>query len=426
MVGRPRLPVLVLVCLAAGRASLAQPGPETYTTPAHVSAVQGAASIERNGQVDPVAENLPLLEGDRLRTDAGRLEILLPDGSALALDQHTTLDLLAGGLIRLSSGRLVFVVATPRAGEARYDYQVQVPAGVGRLLGAGEYRVSVATRAGAPQVDVAVVRGRAVLATGGTSYAVAAGQQVRSVGGKATIAPRTFDGAGADDFHSWADGLRAERAGNRSNAYLPEELQTYAGTFDRDGRWENIPEYGWVWYPRVAVGWRPYYEGTWAPYGRGWTWVGPGRSVWPTHHYGRWGYGARGWFWIPRAQWGPAWVSWGLAAGYVSWCPLGWDDRPVFGLSFGVAPDSRYNAWLGWTVVPAGLFGRRWRVPEYALRGDRLRAMQHASFAVRRSGPAAPGLRPGGVAPRGSRGGRAGAGSTGRGQRAPHKGGRGR
>jgi hypothetical protein len=49
----------------------------------------------------------------------------------------------------------------------------------------------------------------------------------------------------------------------------------------------------------------------------------------------------------PEAARGPAWVSWGLATDYVSWCPLGWDDGPVFGVSFGFAAGSRYSAWLG-------------------------------------------------------------------------------
>ena len=68
----------------------------------------------------------------------------------------------------------------------------------------------------------------------------------------------------------------------------------------------------------------------------GWTWIGGGAWGWPTHHYGRWGVsGAGAWFWIPGAQWGPAWVSWAVAPDYVSWCPLGCDNRPVVGWGHG-------------------------------------------------------------------------------------------
>jgi hypothetical protein len=55
----------------------------------------------------------------------------------------------------------------------------------------------------------------------------------------------------------------------------------------------------------------------------------------------------------PRTQLGPAWVSWAYAPGYVSWCPLGWNNHAVlsFGFSFG------YDPWRAWTVVPHGHFG---------------------------------------------------------------------
>ena len=92
--------------------------------------------------------------------------------------------------------------------------------------------------------------------------------------------------------------------------------------------------YGYVWYPTVSVGWRPYYHGRWAtlrPYG--WTWIGADPWAWPTHHYGRWGFSAGAWFWIPGRSWAPAWVSWAYAPGYVSWCPLGWNNRPIFSVN---------------------------------------------------------------------------------------------
>ena len=45
---------------------------------------------------------------------------------------------------------------------------------------------------------------------------------------------------------------------------------------------------------------------------------------------------------------------WASAPGYVSWCPLGFDSRPVFGLSAGV---NSFRA--GWVVVPRTSFGYR-------------------------------------------------------------------
>src|SRR6185436_6150129 len=40
-----------------------------------------------------------------------------------------------------------------------------------------------------------------------------------------------------------------------SAAYLPQDLQAYGSTFDRDGAWQYSAPEGYVWYPRVAPGW---------------------------------------------------------------------------------------------------------------------------------------------------------------------------
>jgi hypothetical protein len=139
-----------------------------------------------------------------------------------------------------------------------------------------------------------------------------------------------------------------------STSYLPADLQSYGGTFDRYGSWQYSAPYGNVWYPAVPADWRPYYYGNWSPVpSYGWTWIGVDAWSYPTHHYGRWGYARNGWFWIPGRTWSAAWVSWGAAPDYVSWCPLGYDGRPVFSLSAG------YGGWSGWTVMSRSHFGVR-------------------------------------------------------------------
>jgi hypothetical protein len=157
--------------------------------------------------------------------------------------------------------------------------------------------------------------------------------------------------------------LRTADPRSASVSNLPPDLQTYGGTFDRYGSWQNEPAYGSVWYPAVAADWRPYYYGAWSPVpSYGWTWIGADPWSYPTHHYGRWGYARRGWFWIPGRTWAPAWVSWGSAPDYVSWCPLGWDNRPVFALSIG-----HDRPWHGWTVMSRTHFGGRgYHVNRYA------------------------------------------------------------
>jgi hypothetical protein len=96
----------------------------TGDVPAHIAVVDGTASHERDGRVVDAEENVPLLAGDCLRTDQGRVEILFADGSALDLDEYAAVDLLSDSLLRLRAGR----VRTPaRDGHDRRAWTV-VPA----------------------------------------------------------------------------------------------------------------------------------------------------------------------------------------------------------------------------------------------------------------------------------------------------------
>jgi hypothetical protein len=259
--------VLILACGFVARAQDA-PGP-----PAHVSYVEGTAMVGHDGEWEAAMINLPLVEGDRVRTTAGRVQVAFPDGTNIDLDPYS---------------EIVFVTAS----------RIRVSAG--------------------------------------------------------SIERQEADEADADAA---------------SAAYLPQELQMYGDTFGQYGSWQNEAPYGAVWYPRVARTWRPYYHGYWASVpSYGWTWVGFDAWDWPTHHYGRWGFARGSWFWVPGRVWAPAWVSWASAPGLVSWCPLGVNGSPVFGLSIGYG-----DPWTGWTIVRRDTFGGRgYAVHRYALEPHQL------------------------------------------------------
>jgi hypothetical protein len=66
-------------------------------------------------------------------------------------------------------------------------------------------------------------------------------------------------------------------------------------------------------------------------------------------------------------------VYWASAPGYVGWCPLGWDNRPVFSIiNINVNVRRGYDPYSAWTVVPRNAFGTRpvtrYAVPRNALR----------------------------------------------------------
>jgi len=108
--------------------------------PAHLSVVDGNATLERDGRIEPALENTPLLAGDRLRTDRGRVSILYADGSSLDIDQFSSIDLLSESLLRLNGGRIrLAVVRVTSAQPLRVD-----GAGATAWINQpGEYRVSL-------------------------------------------------------------------------------------------------------------------------------------------------------------------------------------------------------------------------------------------------------------------------------------------
>ena len=235
------------------------------------------------------------------------------------------------------------------------SYRIDAPAGWVQIAEPGEYRVAVTGGEGASQVELVVLRGAAQLMNDDGRTMLRAGERAVARAGEAPSYAYVYNSAAWDSFDRWSESRRSDRSG-ASAQYLPDTVQAYSSTFDQDGSWRVDVVYGRVWYPNVSVGWRPYFAGRWARYpGYGWTWIGTDRWAWPTHHYGRWGFSAGAWFWIPGRTWGPAWVSWAYAPGYTSWCPLGWDNRPV--VRFGGYYGGHYNHWNAWTVVDSGHFG---------------------------------------------------------------------
>jgi len=409
---RSRLWVLSLLILPAS-AGFAQPDPAQPPSgppPAHLSVIEGQAYIDREGRSDPAIANLPLLDGDRLRTVDGRLEVILPDGSLLHVDRGTTVDVLAADLLRLLQGRIYVVGRGTRDPQRAVRYQIDAPVASVQTGGPGEFRVWAAETTRGREVELAVFRGQATLASNNGREDLWAGEKSFVRDGLAPSAPQYFNSARWDDFDSWSAARRDQRLGAASAQYLPSELTVYASTFDQYGTWRSDPVEGAVWYPTVADNWRPYSVGYWNTYPRwGSFWIGGDPWGWPTHHYGHWGFSAGfGWYWRPATVWGPAWVSWAYSPGYVSWCPLGRYGYPVFG-HFGVRGHhygNHVDPWRGWTVVPRNHYGTRTPVDRVAVEGNRLDPAARGAFAAGR-----PGSGPGRAVPRADGGGMALAGS---------------
>jgi hypothetical protein len=396
----PRLAVTfalaAFVCPAVVSAQPQQPETDGVA-PAHIAHVDGSVSLEREGRAERSPLNMPLLSGDRLRTADGRVEVLFADGSTLHLDVRSTIDVQSDDLVRLTEGRLRLNILGPARTVA---YRIDSPAGSARITQRGEYRIALLHSSGETQLELAVVRGAAEVFTDHGSTPVGAGERAYASAGLAPSYAYSYNSANWDAFDRWSETRRDVRLGV-SSQYLPSDMQPYAPLLDQSGDWRYTQSYGYAWYPRVSMDWRPYYYGRWASYPRyGWTWIGADPFAWPTHHYGRWGFSAGVWFWTPSSRWAPAYVSWAYAPGYVSWCPLGFDNRPLVGIDFYRAGPDYYSPWRAWTAVSYSTFeSHDYYVNQRAVNWDRFDRGQLPRFETR---PSAPGFSRDSAVPRNS------------------------
>jgi len=71
--------VLTVLCLTPASARADE------EPPAHIAVVDGSAVVEHEASAEPAVPNVPLVPGDRVRTDRGRVEILFSDGVVLQM-----------------------------------------------------------------------------------------------------------------------------------------------------------------------------------------------------------------------------------------------------------------------------------------------------------------------------------------------------
>ncbi|MDE2449197.1 MAG: FecR domain-containing protein, partial [Gammaproteobacteria bacterium] len=314
---------------------------------AQLSYAEGSVSLEPagTGSWTSAALNRPLTLGDKLWTDQNsRAELDIGDAvirlgsttgiSVLNLDDQTA-------QLQVTAGTVIVHVRTLSSGE---QDEIDTPDLALTLQQPGTYRIEVSDSG-----DTTIVKvddGEALATGGGQSYPVTAQQSVTFTGTSTLAADYATLGA-PDALDDWSmqREQQTQQQASVAQQYVPpgmvggDDLGTY-------GTWQSTPDWGYAWFPTVAVGWAPYSLGNWvwiSPWG--WTWVD--REPWgfAPFHYGRWGYWHRRWCWIPGPQrrhpvYAPALVAWvgGPRAGasvavgaHVGWFPLGPRDVYVPG-----------------------------------------------------------------------------------------------
>lgn len=316
---------------------------------ARVSLLNGDVSVRRGDSGDWVAAavNAPLVVEDTLATGVNsRAEVQFDWANLIRVAPESEIRLAELDNLRynvqVARGLVTFRVER----DSDADVEISTPSVSVRPMKKGSYRIYVRDDG---ETEITVRSGEAEVFTPTGSQRLKSGRTLLARGSAADPEYRIVAAADRDGWDRWNEDR--DRYYGRANAYRYVNRSVY-GVEDLDGygSWIYVAPYGYVWTPRVAVGWSPYYYGRWSWIDwYGWSWVSYDPWGWAPYHYGRWFYHGSRWCWWPgglytRHYWSPglvAFVGWGgwggfhagLGIGHIGWIPL--------------APYEPYYPWYG-------------------------------------------------------------------------------
>jgi uncharacterized protein DUF6600 len=314
---------------------------------ARLSFIQGNVSFLRAGveQWAQASLNFPVTTGDRLYTEKGaRAELEIGQYTVRLADAtDITVTNLNDEIIQLGleQGTLRVTVHEFRSGDT---VEIDTPNGALTLLASGSYRVEADASGSRTIADVNA--GQLEITGGSVVKQLQAGQAAKLTGNN-PINIETIPLPPLDRFDNWCEERDLRLSSSKSSKYVSRGIPGFE-ELDDYGTWEDVPEYGPVWYPAgVAVEWVPYRFGRWVWVGPwGWTWIEDEPWGFCQFHYGRWAHIGVAWGWVPGPivplpVYAPAFVAFvggpgfsisvgvGGAVGLAAWFPLG-PGEPFF------------------------------------------------------------------------------------------------
>jgi FecR protein len=279
----------------------ARPG-DSHVRIVRLSDVKGTLSLDRktgNG-FETTMPNMPIIEGEKLRTAEGYAEVEFEDNSTLrvapnSLAEFPLLALRSSGAkastIQVVRGMVYVNLQSTKGNEfvlRAGDQTMTVSPSTRMRMTVGEGKTVVSVFNGSVEVkhgaEKTLVTKKESLTLGGEQVAVAK---------KIEEEPYDAWDKEANDYHARYSQANAMVAGG--STYGLSDLNYY-------GNFINGGAFGSFWQPYlVGAGWNPYCNGVWALYpGAGYSWVSPYPWGWLPYHSGTWSFfPGYGWGWQP-------------------------------------------------------------------------------------------------------------------------------
>ena len=332
------IPVVVLAAVLASPGLAQDDADDQSRGVARLSLINGDVSVRRGDSGDWVAAaiNAPLVAHDRVFTGPNsRGEVQFDWANMIRLASHSEIRLSELAYrryqIQIARGTVTFRVL--RDSEA--DVELSTPAVSVRPTRKGTYRIEVREDG---RTEITVRSGEAEVFTPKGVERLKAGRTMMVRGTASDPEFQIVAEVHEDGWDRW--NYNRDRDLERTAGYRYVHRDVY-GVEDLDhyGSWIYAAPYGYVWSPRVVVGWAPYRYGRWAWIDwYGWSWVSYDPWGWAPYHYGRWFWYRNAWCWWPggfygRHYWSPGlvgWFGWGRYSGFhigfgfgsVGWVPL--------------------------------------------------------------------------------------------------------
>lgn len=318
---------------------------------ARISVINGDVSVRRGDSGDLIAAaiNSPLVVQDRVITGpTARTEVQFDFANMIRVSHNAEIRLAEleykRYIVQVARGTVTFRVLRDQDA----DVEISTPSVSVRPVKRGTYRITV-HEDGTSQITVR--SGEAEIFTPKGSERLKSGRTMSARGTASDPEYQIASEIKDDEWDHWNQRRDKDLERSQSYSYVSPDIYG-ADDLDNHGRWVFAGSYGWVWSPRVVVGWAPYRYGRWSWIDYyGWSWISYDPWGWAPYHYGRWFYSAPyGWCWWPgaihaRHYWSPGLVAFvgfgsagvgvgfGFGFGNVGWVPL--------------APYERYYPWYG-------------------------------------------------------------------------------